>query len=131
MKHYVNRIQTTVKQIQHSWKILSENRIIRFSVYGGLIASLFASILILVSWGKLPPFVPLWYSKPWGIDRLAQPFWLFLPPLISIVFTGINISVAGLYLMDHLVFSQILFITSCVTSIMASITIAEIILMVI
>ena len=34
---------------------------------------------ILLSWKRLPPLVPLWYIKPWGHDRLASPWFLFLP----------------------------------------------------
>ena len=36
-------------------------------------------------WKTLPPQVPLWYSKPWGDERLASPWFLFLPLLSSII----------------------------------------------
>lgn len=46
--------------------------------------------LILVSWGKLPPQVPLFYSRPWGEPLLSPPAGLFLLPLILLFILIIN-----------------------------------------
>ena len=42
-----------------------------------------SEILLLALHYKLPPQVPLWYSKPWSLSRLSEPFWLYLIPLSS------------------------------------------------
>ena len=39
--------------------------------------------LVLLATSKFPPQVPLWYSKPWSLSRLSEPFWLYLIPLTS------------------------------------------------
>lgn len=41
---------------------------------------------------KLPPEIPLWYSKPWGEEQLAKPGWLAIVPALS----------AGAGLVSHL-----------------------------
>lgn len=41
--------------------------------------------LLAVFWAKLPPLVPLWYSRPWGEDQLARPVWLWVIPAIVVV----------------------------------------------
>lgn len=39
--------------------------------------------LILVSWGKLPPQIPLFYSRPWGEAMLAPPAYLWILPAVA------------------------------------------------
>ncbi|MEX2028612.1 MAG: hypothetical protein WD988_03910 [Candidatus Curtissbacteria bacterium] len=46
----------------------------------GLISLLAQSSLILVSWGKLPPQIPLFYSRPWGAEMLSSPLGLWILP---------------------------------------------------
>ena len=46
--------------------------------------------LILVSWGKLPPQVPLFYSRPWGELLLATPAQLWMLPGILLLVLIIN-----------------------------------------
>ena len=48
--------------------------------------------LILVFWRKLPPEVPLFYSRPWGKEQLANPWFLFLIPGLTLVIFLINFS---------------------------------------
>lgn len=53
--------------------------------FGICILSILAQTsLLLVSWGRLPPEVPLFYSRPWGEQILAAPVFLFLMPAIAI-----------------------------------------------
>lgn len=44
----------------------------------------------------LPPEVPLWYSKVWGPERLANPDWLWLLPSLIIVIFLVNQIIAKL-----------------------------------
>lgn len=41
--------------------------------------------LLAVFWARLPPVVPVWYSRPWGEDQLAKPVWLWAIPAIVVV----------------------------------------------
>jgi hypothetical protein len=41
--------------------------------------------LILFFWKKLPPEVPLFYSRPWGKEQLVNPRFLFLLPGLTLV----------------------------------------------
>lgn len=51
--------------------------------------------LLLVSWGKLPPEVPLFYSRPWGGQILAAPVFLFLLPAIALFSLVFNFLLAS------------------------------------
>jgi len=46
--------------------------------------------LILVSWSKLPPQVPLFYSRPWGEQMLARPVFLWILPVMALLAVGLN-----------------------------------------
>lgn len=56
-----------------------------FFAYTFCLLSILAQVsLLLVSWGKLPPEVPLFYSRPWGEQILAAPVFLFFIPAVSL-----------------------------------------------
>jgi len=44
--------------------------------------------LLAVFWVKLPPLVPLWYSRPWGEEQLANPAFLWVIPAAILVLGG-------------------------------------------
>jgi hypothetical protein len=46
--------------------------------------------LILFFWKKLPPEVPLFYSRPWGKEQLASPWFLFLLPGLTLFVFLVN-----------------------------------------
>ncbi len=50
--------------------------------------------LILVSWTKLPPQLPIFYSKPWGEQMLANKLAIGILPGLTIIFVAINWAVA-------------------------------------
>lgn len=69
----------------------------KFSLYV-LIISAFSVLgqvsLILTSIGKLPPVVPLFYSRPWGDAMLAPSYFLWIVPVITVLTVVINFSVS-------------------------------------
>ncbi|MDP2632147.1 MAG: hypothetical protein Q8P25_00290 [Candidatus Curtissbacteria bacterium] len=69
---------------------VSRDRFSSFVFVFSLLCLLLQSSLILVSWGKLPPQVPIFYSRPWGEIILAAPFWLWLLPGILLMTLIVN-----------------------------------------
>lgn len=53
-----------------------------------LVAILVMLVVLGLLWGRLPLEVPLYFSKPWGEERLASWYMLFILPLIG---TGVTI----------------------------------------
>jgi hypothetical protein len=45
---------------------------------------------ILLSYGKLPPSIPIFNQMPWGEQRLGGTFTIFIPVLIAILILIIN-----------------------------------------
>jgi hypothetical protein len=83
--------------------------------------------LLLAFLPKLPPEVPLFYSLPWGEDRLVTPIWLWALPAVSGIFLVINL--AGSHLLNEIVLTRILSSTSFLISLLALVTLIKIILL--
>jgi len=112
------------------WKNVSANKIVSLATYCAFISALIGLISIVFAWNRLPPQVPLWYSKIWGSDRLAATPWLFLLPGSSAIITIINMYVASFLTNEYLVFSQIMSLGSFVISLLSTITLIKIIFLV-
>lgn len=115
-----------ITHLQFEIHTFLENRIIRMTTYGSLILCLLTLCIPLVYWKILPPAVPLWFSRPWGLERLAATYWLFLPPLSCLCWLAMTMTISIRLLKEHLVFSQILSVVTLVICIMSCITVATI-----
>ena len=68
---------------------------INFTIlFFGIISSLGQISLLLFSWNKLPPQVPIFYSRAWGEQMLASPFVLWILPVITIFSLILNFLLA-------------------------------------
>lgn len=116
--------------LQTSWNQLKTNWIIGLTTKGVLALYCFSLLVLLLTERSLPPLVPLWYSAPWGVDRLAHPLWLFLLPCFGLVWQIINMIIAFSIPIEYLTFIQFLFINSFLVNLLASITLLKIIMIV-
>ena len=123
--------QQRMVRIHNGWKSLSTNTIVSLATRGAILCSLLAAISILFAWPKLPPVVPLWYSKTWGTERLAHAAWLFILPSSTLTITLVNAYIASFLTNEYLVFSQIISLGSFVINILSLLTLGKIIFLVI
>ena len=121
------RISSVVKNEVAKLASLHKNTIILWSSRMTVLLIFSCLAFLLISWNKLPTQVPLWYSKPWGADRLAPPLYLFLLPGASFGWYVINSFISIHVTKDHLVFSQILFLSSLLVGIFSFVTLGMII----
>ncbi len=124
------KVQFHAKEAPNTWKHIGSNWIIKLSnriILGITVVSL---ILFIVRYSSLPPYVPLWYSQPWGNDQLAHPLWLLLLPLGSLFLHAINFLLTVYLLSEYLIFSQIAFLTSLIVSILSFIALAKILFLI-
>ncbi len=97
-------------------KKLSQDRIFAFVFLFCVISFLSQASLILASWSKLPPQVPIFYSLPWGERVLAAPYFLWLLPALTISFIFLNIFMAILTAKENLFLTKALYLTNFVIS---------------
>ncbi|MBF8249531.1 MAG: hypothetical protein HW400_132 [Candidatus Levybacteria bacterium] len=50
---------------------------------------------ILISYGKLPPFIPIFNQLPWGEQRLGNIFTIFIPAGVALLIFAINIFISA------------------------------------
>ena len=96
------------------------------ATYTTLLSVMVSVALVVWNWRSLPPAIPLWYSKPWGFDRLAHPLWLFLLPATSVLFYVINVFISTRLDRQHQTFIKILSLAATLTSIMNTIIVIKI-----
>ena len=126
----VNKISAFFRHFLPAWKTLAQNWLI--SLVNKFVPAIVALSLAVIFWRfrLLPPEVPLWYSKPWGSEQLANPLWLFVLPLGSLAIYLLNILLSVYITADLLIFTQILSLTSLTVSLLAFITLVKIIFLV-
>ena len=86
-----------------------------------------SALMMLIFWRRLPPQVPLWYSRPWGTERLVPPLYLLIPVAACICIYALNIFVANKFATDHPMFARVLFLSSALVSIISTIILVRII----
>lgn len=89
-----------------------------------------SSSVLAIYWKNLPPKVPLWYSKPWGEERLALPIFLFLIPITAICIYELNRMLLTKIASDHPLFGRVLSLVSLLISILSSIIVIRIVTLV-
>lgn len=119
-----------IRVITTNWKWLIENRIIRIISYFSFVVLIIHILFLLIYWNRLPPQLPLWFSRPWGLDRLASLFWLIMLPATSLVWLFVSSFISCIYLREHLVFRQLVMFFSLLTVCFSCITTIKIILLV-
>lgn len=78
----------TFSNLQYEREVLSGDRLSFFVVISSLFSFISQTAIILLSFNKLPPEIPLFYSRPWGGKILASPkeLWI-LPGILGLIFT--------------------------------------------
>ncbi|KKU83263.1 hypothetical protein A2973_00370 [Candidatus Gottesmanbacteria bacterium RIFCSPLOWO2_01_FULL_49_10] len=119
-----------VQHVTSYWHSIAANWIVSTATKLVLVLTALSVLCILWRWKLLPSEVPFWYGKPWGADRLASPYWLFTLPLTSLSVLVVNAMISLYVTIDYLVFTQILFLTSTLVSILSFVTLIKILFLV-
>ncbi len=83
--------------------------------------------IIIVFFTKLPPQVPLFYSRPWGQTQLTSPINLFLLPGFSSTIFLLNSFLASLFIEKKKFYSYCLSWVSTIFTFFSLITLIKII----
>lgn len=74
---------------------------------------------------QLPPMVPLYYSLPWGTDRLVAPVWLATLPITSALVLVTNF--ISSFMLRQVVLTRVLTSATMLVSLLTVITLTKII----
>lgn len=125
-KKFLNLISFSELAKRGAQKSLATNKYVAVSILSLVVG--YATLALF--WTKLPPQIPLFYSKPWGESQLSKPYFLPIPLIIATVFLLLNIIIAGK--IDNYPFlKKTLALGTTIVSVLGSIAIIRIILLVI
>lgn len=63
-----------------------------YKMFYALIASnIIMAFVLVLKFNRLPPQIPIFYSRLWGEDQLAEWWMIFLLPIISNLFFFLNL----------------------------------------
>lgn len=97
--------------------------VIRLGIAAFLILWLSSTGMLAWWFGSLPPVVPFFYSMIRGPLQLAEKRFLFLLPLMSLVFSITHLIFARLYYTSDLVFSRIMVVSTALGSFLFAVAI--------
>ncbi len=112
------------------WNHIKSNWIIVWTHRLVLLLTISQLLSIISIFNRLPPSVPLWYSRPWGTDQLAPAIYLFVLPGITVGIHIVNTVFAMYITTEYLIFTQSLFLSSLVVSLLALVAVLKIIFLV-
>ena len=126
----IRSITSAPATIFQTWKELSRNHIVSIVNRLILFFTIASAVVLAWFWRLLPPLVPLWYSLPWGADRLASPAWLIILPAGVLVWYGASFVIATYVTREYLTFTQILLLTTLLGAFLSFVTLVKILFLV-
>lgn len=109
---------------------LREDRTSMIGIVLSLIFLLLTLAIILLKRKLIPPEIPLFYNRPWGL-QLVPSVWLWIILLIDFLILAVNSYLAARISREEKLLSQILIWTSTLFSALLTITIYKIITIII
>lgn len=73
---------------------------------GGLLG--LSVLMVGLSFKRLPPEIPLWFSRPWGITQLADKKWVLIFPASLTIMSGLILMVAGMVYREEKLLARLL-----------------------
>ena len=126
----IDGIASAITNVSATWDFLRKNRVIAAATRTIFVLWLTSLAVILWRWHLLPPLVPLWYSRPWGADRLINPAWLFLLPAGILIWYASAVILATYVTREYLIFTQVIILTTLLGAFLSLVTIAKILFLV-
>ena len=106
---------------------LFSDKILFFIFLFCMLSILLQSLLILTAFAKLPPEIPLFYSKTWGAQMLAPKLYLWILPAITLGIYLLNMLVSRFLLFKDEFLKRALFISGAIVAIAAFLDTSKII----
>ena len=105
------------------WQSRSNSHLLRFNIFFLIIQI----VLILWFFNQLPPQIPLFFSRNWGLSWLTSPTYIFLLPFFSLIVMLLNYPLAIYFHQKKFFLSQLLVVFSFVFCLLSAFSVLEII----
>ena len=122
---------TSFIKVKKDLSALLNDEAIKTALRFNLALIAFVFIFVAIFWTKLPPQLPLFYSKPWSQDQLAPKSWFLILPSICFLMVLFNLRLASLFLKKEALLAKILVWTATILVLLVSTTIIRILFIVV
>lgn len=119
----------SLAKIREELAIISADRLSRFALWLSFFLLCIVFLVVFILWSKLPPQIPLFYSRPWGEEQLASNYWLLILPFSLLGLLIFNLTLSSLF-KKELLLSKILLWTPVILILLATITIFKILFLI-
>ena len=109
------------------WESKINSRILRLNI----LIFLFEIVAIVWFFNRLPPEIPIFFSRPWGSAWLSGTSSIFILPLFAFLAALINYFLAIYYHQKKTILSELLVIFSFIVSLFSAVSLIKIISLVI
>jgi hypothetical protein len=115
-------------KIKEELDALFEDKIVKLGIRLSLSLLFLTFILVIVFWFKLPPKIPLFYSRPWGKDQLAAKLWFLILIFLSFFMVVLNLRLASIFLKKEVLLAKILVWITVILTLLISTTVIRVLL---
>lgn len=119
-----------LKSSQEEFQSLLKNKILKKVILAVFYLLVLDIIIVIFLFPKMPPQIPLFYSRPIGKEQLANKRLFFFLPLICSLIILINFRLASFYYQKEAFLSKILIWTSVLIAILTNITLVKILIII-
>ncbi len=123
--------QPVTDKIQNSLYLIWHDYIGGRSFRLSLVFFFFLLLLFAVSFWRIPPQIPLAYSRPWGVAQLVPSTFLVVLIFLALVLVMANGILASLLFSTEQLLARILLVISSLSLLLFDITLLRVILLII
>jgi len=111
-------------------KLLLVDRVHRSALFVSIACLVLGLIFFVVRVWNLPPVVPLFYHRPWGVTQLGVPLELLLLLSGALCVVALNLTLAMKFYRNTVLLSRILLCVAALVCLLAATTVIRVILLV-
>lgn len=112
--------------MSEEFKLLLADKMNRYGIVVSILVLLFGFILFAFKVWRLPPFVPIFYHRPWGMPQLGMPYHLLIVLGCSLGLLVVNVTIAQMLHRSIILLSRILIWVSVLISLLTTIAVVRV-----
>lgn len=118
------------KFMKGNFKTLFKDSFIKYSLMVSILFVVINSLIVFISYGNLPSYIPFFKSMPWGEERLAHNLYALFFPLGSLLVIVINYLLISLIYKKYTLVSRILSANAFLFCVLALVSYLQVILLI-
>lgn len=116
--------------MREEFKVLISDKVNSYALFLSVACIVLGLLFFVVKVWSLPPLLPLFYNRPWGIAQLGTPLHLLLLLLLDLAILIVNLTLALKLYKSIILLSRILLWISVLVSLLSTTVVIRVILLI-